>query len=143
MITVDWKGGRAFEATPPSGKSIVFDAYPESGGKDRGPTPLEAFVASLAACTGMDVLSILEKKKQVVNRYSIEIEGERTREGIYPRPYTSFAIRHVIEGDDVDPEAVERAIQLSEEKYCSVAATLRSGPEIKATYEIREAALAR
>ncbi len=131
MITLDWKKGRAFEVIPPSGIRFTLDAYPESGGQDLGPTPMEALLASLAACSAMDVINILEKKRLPVTGYRLEVDGERGPEGIYPRPYTSITLRHVVEGDGIDPGAVEQAVRLSDEKYCSVAATLRFGPEIR------------
>jgi len=137
MVTVQWKGGRAFEATPPTGNRFVMDAYPDSGGQNLGPTPLEAFLAAAAACTAMDVVSILEKKRQKVTAYQVEIDGERSEPGVYPRPYVSMTIRHIVEGEDVDPEAVDRAVALSEEKYCTVVATLHAHPEVRSLIEIR------
>ena len=77
MVTVNWTGNMAFEADPPSGNRFVMDAYPESGGEGKGPTPLEAFMSSLAACTAMDVISILRKKRQDVTSYRIEVDGVR------------------------------------------------------------------
>ena len=133
---VEWKGGRAFEATPPSGNRFVMDAYPESGGRDLGPTPLEAFVAAGAACSAIDVLMILEKKRLQVTRYQVEITGERAPDGAYPRPYLSFHIRHLIEGEGLDERAVAQAVQLSDEKYCSVVATLRAAPTVTSDYRI-------
>lgn len=136
MTTIDWKGQRVFEANPPSGNRFVMDAYPESGGQNLGPTPMEAFIAGAAACSAMDVIQILEKKRQKVTRYSIEIDGERTQEGVYPRPYTSITVKHIVEGDNIDPAAVAQAVQLSDEKYCSVIATLRATPTVKSIFEI-------
>lgn len=135
-MTVRWKGQRAFEAEPPSGNRFVMDAYPGSGGQNLGPTPLEAFVASGAACSAMDVIQILEKKRQRVMAYRIEVEGERTAEGVYPRPYVGMTFRHIVEGVDLDAQAVEQAVRLSDEKYCSVIATLRAAPEITSVFEV-------
>jgi putative redox protein len=114
-----------------------MDAYPESGGQDKGPTPLEAFLASGAACSAMDVLQILEKKRQVVTSYRIEIEGERLDEGPYPRPFVSLVFRHIIEGDVLDQGAVEQALRLSDEKYCTVIATLRAAPSVSSVFEVK------
>lgn len=138
MVGVEWKGRRAFEATPPTGNRFVMDAYPEGGGQDLGPTPLEAFLASAAACSAMDVLLILEKKRQVVTSYRLEIDGERTEPGVYPRPYTSLTIHHILEGENLDAQAVEQAVALSDEKYCTVVATLRATPEIKTVVHVHE-----
>lgn len=136
MITVEWKGKRVFEANPPTGNKFVMDAYPESGGQDLGPTPMEAFVASGAACSAMDVIQILEKKRQKITSYRIEVDGERTEEGVYPRPYVTMTFRHIVEGENIDPVAVEQAVKLSDEKYCSVIATLRAAPTVTSTYEV-------
>lgn len=136
MVTVNWIGGMAFEAALPSGNRFVLDAKPDVGGQNLGPSPLEALLSSVAACTAMDVISILRKKQQKVTRYRVEVEGERAPEGQWPRPYVSLRIRHIVEGEDLDPAAVERAVQLSDEKYCSVVATLRAAPRIESVWEI-------
>lgn len=134
--TVEWKGGREIEAKPESGNRFVMDAYPESGGQDKGPTPLEAFFASGAACSAMDVLQILEKKRQKVTSYKVVVEGERADETAYPKPYTKLVFRHILEGEDLDAAAVEQAVKLSDEKYCTVIATLRAAPTVESVFEI-------
>lgn len=139
MIGVQWQGGRAFEATPPSGNPFTMDAYPDSGGQNLGPTPLEAFIAGAAACSAIDVIMILEKKRQKVTRYRVEIDGDRGPEGVYPRPYVTLRMRHIVEGEGIDEAAVAQAVQLSDEKYCSAIATLRAAPAVESTYEILEA----
>jgi putative redox protein len=136
MVQVDWKGDMVFEATPPSGRVLVFDAYPEDGLETRGPTPIEAFLSSLAACTAMDVISILKKKRQEVASYRVEIEGDREPPGTWPRPFRSITVRHIVSGPNLDPVAVSRAVELSDEKYCSVSATLREGPQIQTEWRV-------
>ncbi len=126
----------AFEATPPSGVKFVMDAHPESGGNNLGPTPLEAMLASMAACSAMDVISILRKKKQNVTSYRVEVEGERGPEGEYPRPYLSLRVRHIVKGENLDPAAVARAVELSDTKYCTVISTLRAAPKVESVWEI-------
>jgi putative redox protein len=140
MVQVDWIGGMAFEGTGPSGGTLKMDAYPEAGGQGHGPTPLETLLMSAAACSAMDVLSILKKKQQTVTSYRIEVEGERAPEGQWPRPYLSIVIRHLVQGENLDPAAVERSVQLSDEKYCSVLATLRAAPNVTSEWRIVEAA---
>lgn len=140
MVTVDWVGGMAFSAHPPSGNGFVMDSHAEFGGEDRGPTPVEALLSSIAACSAIDVLSILKKKQQKVTAYRVEVDGERPPAGEYPRPFTSLVIRHVVAGEGIDPAAVARAIQLSDEKYCSVLATLRQGPAVRSEFQIEGAA---
>ena len=125
MVQVNWKGDMVFEAIPPAGKPFTMDAYPEDGVESQGPTPVEALLSSLAACTAMDVIAILKKKKQRVTAYRIEVEGERGPENVYPRPFLTLTVRHIVKGENVDPGAVKRAVELSDEKYCTVMATLR------------------
>lgn len=135
---IEWSGGLAFTAHPPSGVSFTMDSVPEFGGSGRGPTPTEALIASLAACSGMDVISILQKKKQIVTGYRVTVTAERVDEDVHPRPFTEFTVRHILTGDNIDPGAVARAVELSDEKYCKVMATLRLGPEVKSVYEVHE-----
>jgi len=127
----------AFESTGPSGVSFTMDAIPEVGGKDLGPTPVEALVGSVAACSGIDVMSILEKKKQKVESYRIEVEYHREPPGSeWPRPVKSMVVRHIIRGENLDPAAVERSVQLSDEKYCTVIASLRIPVEVRSEWKV-------
>lgn len=136
MFSVHWKGGMAFEADPPSGIRFTMDANPEAGGQGLGPTPIEVLVASVAACSAIDVVSILQKKKQKVTAYRTEIEWERSPQGTYPRPILSIIVRHVVSGEAIDPAAVQHAVKLSDAKYCSVIATLRQSPAITSEYRV-------
>lgn len=97
---------------------------------------MEMLQASAAVCTAMDVISILRKMKQPVDSYRLEVESERAPEGQWPRPFTAIKVQHYIVGKDLDPALVEKAIKLSDEKYCSVMATLRSGPSISQEWKI-------
>jgi len=136
MVSVVWKEGLVFEASPPTGVKFTFDAHPESGGHGHGPTPVEGLLGAVAACSAMDVILILQKKKQAVHSYRIEVEGERVPPGTYPRPFLSLHITHILSGDNLEPSAVQRAVALSDEKYCSVIATLRQGPNIVSDWRI-------
>lgn len=137
MINIELLEGMAFEVTPPSGRKLVLDTYPdEENPNTLGPTPMEMLQASAAVCTAMDVISILRKMKQPVESYRLEVESERAPEGQWPRPFTAIMVRHYIVGQDLDPALVEKAIKLSDEKYCSVMATLRSGPSISQEWKI-------
>jgi putative redox protein len=135
-LDLTWKGRMAFEASTPSGARFVIDTYTDQGGDQSGPTPIEAFVSALAACTAIDVVMILQKMRQPLESYSVEVEWERAPEGEWPRPITRVTLRHVVKGDGLDPAAVEKAVRLSDEKYCSVSATLRSGPQIVTTWDV-------
>jgi len=139
MVTVNWIGDMAFEAVPPSGNTFFMDSHVDFGGTSRGPTPLEAFLGALAGCSAIDVLSILKKKQQTVTAYRIEVDGERTTPGEFPRPFTSLTVTHVITGENIDRRAVERAIELTDTKYCSVIATLRESPKVTSQFRIEEA----
>jgi len=113
MVEVNWKGDMVFEAIPPTGNRFTMDAYPEEGVASKGPTPVEALLSSLAACTAMDVIDILRKKRQTVTSYRIEVDGVRGPEGVYPRPFLSLTVRHIVKGENVDPAAVKRAVELT------------------------------
>ena len=98
---------------------------------------MEMLLVSVAACTAADVISILEKKRQIVTRYNVEVTG--TRRDDYPRAFTAFHIHHIVHGRSVSEKAVADAIELSDTKYCSVAATVRPTAEITTSFEIIEA----
>lgn len=135
MLSLEWKGGMAFEANPPSGNRFTMDALSDEG-KSEGPSPVETLIGALAACSAMDVVNILEKKRQVLHDYRVVVEWDRGPEGVFPRPITQIRVRHVLKGEDLDPAAVERAIQLSDEKYCTVATTLRGGTTISTSWDV-------
>jgi putative redox protein len=139
MVTVNWAGGMAFEADPPSGNKFTMDSHPDFGGTNLGPSPVETLLSALGACSAIDVLSILQKKHQRVTAYRIEVDGERPPHGTFPRPFNSLVIRHIVTGVNIDPAAVDRAVQLSDDKYCSVIATLRAAPEVTSEFRIEEA----
>lgn len=133
-LVLNWHGNFRFEAKTESGLSVKFDAPKEYGGDDTAPSPTETLLASLGACTSYDVVSILKKKRQNLSGYSVEIKAERREE--FPRVFTKIQLKYVLKGKDLRKEAVERAIQLSYEKYCSVGAMLKKTAEITTSYEI-------
>ncbi len=121
-----------FEATVGSGHTIVLD----DGDGNAGPRPSELVGAALAACSAMDVISILRKKRQTVARYEVRVSG--TQGDAHPHAFSRFDVVHVVDGESIDPEAVRRAIELSATRYCSVGSTLASGAvEIHHAYLIR------
>ncbi|MCO5296398.1 MAG: OsmC family protein [Fimbriimonadaceae bacterium] len=138
MVKVDWIGGMAFRATGDSGGSFTMDSLPETGGQSLGVSPVEALLASAAACSGMDVVSILVKKRQKLTSYRLEVEGVRPSPGEWPRPFESITLTHILAGEDLDPVAVERAVELSDEKYCTVVTTLRRAPTVTSKWEIAD-----
>lgn len=133
--TVRYAGDEFFIGTPPSGHAQLMDS---KGDRHAAPTPMEMLLVSVAGCTAVDVISILQKKRQDVTDYNVEITG--TRADDHPRKYTAFHVHHIVHGRSVSADAVERAIELSDTKYCSVAATVRPTAEITTTYEIIEVA---
>lgn len=135
--TVKWAGDEFFIGTSPSGHAFAIDS---KGDRKAAPTPMEMLLVSVAACTAADVISILLKKRQDVTEYLVEVTGERAEE--HPRKFTKFNVHHIVHGRSVSATAVERSIELSETKYCSVAATVRPTAEITTTYEIVEVAVA-
>jgi putative redox protein len=127
---VKWAGGEQFVATLPSGQSVTFDT-------DRqhlaGPSPMEILLGALGACTSVDVALILEKKRQKLESLEIEISGERAPEP--PAVWTKIEMLYRLSGT-LDEKAVRDAIELSQNKYCSVAAMLRKTAEITYRFEI-------
>lgn len=122
---VVWKGDMTFDgfgSTFPDGK-IVFDAEESVGGHDRGFRPLELLLVGLAGCTAMDVISILRKKKQDVTGFEVAVEGTQAAE--HPKYFTAITVVYRVTGRDIDLAAVERAVELSETKYCGASAMLR------------------
>ncbi len=129
--TVKYAGDDFFIGTSPSGHAQAIDT---KGDRKAAPTPMEMLLVSVAACTASDVVSILEKKRQKVTDYKVEISGTRREE--YPQAFVKFHVHHIVYGSDVSEQAVARAIELSDTKYCSVAATVRPTAEITTSYEI-------
>ena len=120
IVTLDGDGLR-FNASAGSGHSIVLD----SGEGNMGMRPSELVPVALAGCTGMDVISILRKKRQAVSGYRIEVGG--TQMDAHPNAFTRMDVTHIVEGVGVDVDAVARAIELSATKYCAVGTTLATG----------------
>ena len=114
------RDGLRFQARTGSGHSLVVDG----ADGDSGPRPTELLLVSLAGCTAMDVISILRKKRQVVEDYEVSVRGVQRVE--HPSAFTEIVLHHLVRGP-VDPEAVRRAIQLSAERYCAVGGALSSG----------------
>lgn len=134
MVKVKWVDGLRFVATDTMGHSIVTDSTKASGGEGSGFTPLQLLLAAFGACTGIDVVDILRKQRQQIDDVEIIVSGERVKEP--PRLYSGISIEYRVKGKDVSEKAVERAIQLSEEKYCSVGAMLKAKAHVSSSYII-------
>lgn len=129
---IQYAGDEFFIATTPSGHAITVDV---KGGRRTAPGPLELFIAGLGSCTAADVISILQKKREQVTAYHVEIRTERREE--HPRAFLRIDLKHVIQGRNISAKSVERAIALSTDKYCSAVATVRPTAQIVTTYEIK------
>lgn len=136
MVKVDWDGDMGFSAMPESGNGFQMDAHSEFGGLNKGPTPIETLLGAIAGCSAMDVISILKKKQQKVTSYRVEVDSTRAEPGVFPRPIVSIVLRHIVSGENIDPIAVARAVDLSDNKYCTVIATLRQSPKITSEWRI-------
>ena len=132
--TIYFAGNDLFVGHTPSGHAQVIET---DSARNSAATPMELLLIALGACTGDDVISILKTKRQQVTEYRIEVNGERRDD--FPRSYTRFEVKHIVTGHEIRAQAVARAIVLSDQKYCSVAATLRGAAEIMTSYEIIEA----
>jgi len=130
---VRFAGDDLFVTTTPSGHTVTFDT---DSTRSSAPSPVEILLVALGSCSAVDVIGILKKKRQKVTSYRVEVSGKRRDD--FPRKYTSMHVHHIFTGSGISSQAVKQAIELSENKYCSVAATLRPRVEIQSTFEIIE-----
>ncbi len=134
---VSWQGKMAFDGTADRGYHLPLDADPEVGGEAKGFAPFELLALGLAGCTAMDVISILQKKRQDITGFEVKVHSERAHE--HPKVFTHLHLEYVVSGRAVDPAAVERAVQLSDERYCGAIAMLRQAAQIDHSITILEA----
>ena len=133
--SLTWAGGAAFIGESENGRSIVIDGPPEGGGKNLGPRPMETLLLGMGSCMSYDVLSILKKSRKDISECRVEISSARAEE--HPRVFTDIRVHFIIAGADLKPAQVERAINLSAEKYCSASIMLGKTAQITHTFEIR------
>lgn len=133
---VKWIEKLSFEAALESGYQVPLDAAVEVGGAGKGLLPMEMLAAGLAGCTAMDVISILQKKRQQVTRFEVQVHLERAAE--HPRVFTRGEIEYFVSGHEVDEAAVVRAIELSATRYCPAQAMFSRIFPIDLTYHILE-----
>jgi putative redox protein len=136
-VTVRWAGKRQMVGWDAAGHGIVLDAPEGYGGESTGPRPVTVILYGLAACTAMDVVAVLEKKRQPFSGLEIEVVADQ-REDEYPRIYTRIELTYVVTGRGVSAAAVARAIELSETKYCSVKGMLGPQVEVVTSYRVEE-----
>jgi putative redox protein len=130
---IQWADNDLFVGFSPSGHAVAIDT---DRTRNSAPSPMELVLLALGSCTGVDVVSILQKKREQVTAYRVEVRGERRDE--HPRSYKRIEVHHTVTGSKISERSVAQAIELSEQKYCSVAATLRPTAEIVSSFEIIE-----
>lgn len=134
---VIWKDRLSFSATADSGFRIDMGTDPAVGGDNDGFRPIELMAISLGGCTAMDVMSILQKKRQDVTGFEVKVHARRASE--HPKVFTHIMVEYLVTGHNVDPVALERAIELSETAYCPAFAMLSKAATIEHRYQIFEA----
>ena len=130
---VHWGGNDFFIGISPSGHSLVMET---NGERNSAATPVELLLVAVGGCMGADIVEILRKKREQVTDYRVEVRGERRED--FPRSFKRIQMHHIIQGRNVSEKSVKQAIELSDTKYCSVAASLRPTAEISSTFEILE-----
>lgn len=133
---VTWNGRLSFTGTAGSGFSVPLGTDPAVGGDNDGFRPMALMAISLAGCTAMDVISILQKKRQQVTAFEVKVHTKQA--DTHPKVFTHMTVEYLFEGRDIDPAAVERAIELSSTKYCPAQHMLEKSVEIEHTYTITE-----
>ena len=133
---INWKHGMTFVGSADSGHVVQMDAGISAGGANNGIRPMEMIALGLAGCTGMDVISILQKKRQDVTQFDVQLSADRSVD--HPKVFTRAVITLVVVGKSIEEDAVLRSIELSATKYCPVHAMLEQAFPIDMHYEIYE-----
>jgi putative redox protein len=133
---VKWIEGMAFMAEADSGHAIVMDGAPDIGGRNLGPRPMEMVLMGAGGCTSIDVVMILQKSRQDVTDCQVELTAERAAD--HPKIFTKIHFHFIVTGRNLKPEVVDRAINLSAEKYCSATIILAKTAEVTHDFEIVE-----
>lgn len=136
QATVKFVDGMQFVGETGTGHAFVMDAAPGVGGHNTGCRPMELLLVGLGGCTGMDVVSILRKKKLNVSHVQMNVKGKWVEGESYPKYFEEIEVEYVVTGKDISEDAVKRAIELSETKYCSVAASLRGVSKITTSFRV-------
>jgi len=134
---IKWIQDVMFVAETGSGHAIVLDGAPEAGGRNLGARPMEMLLAGLGGCSAFDVVMILKRGREAVTDCVVEVDADRAETD--PKVFTNIKLHYIVTGTKLDPNKVERAIKLSEEKYCSASAMLGATAKITHDFEVREA----
>lgn len=132
-LNVSWQGKRQFLGTATNGQQTFMDGPPSAGGEDKGIRPMEMVLMGLAGCSAFDVVSILEKKKKTIANCEINVSAQRA--DAIPAVFEKIHLEFFISGQNISAKAAQQAVELSVDKYCSVAAMLKAGG-VEITYEI-------
>lgn len=135
--TVRWHVGMSFIAETGSGHMVTMDGSPEAGGRNLAPRPMELLLAGTGGCTSFDIVMILKKGRQDVTGCEVKLSAERAAED--PKVFTRINMHFVVRGRGLKPEAVERAVKLSAEKYCSASIMLGKTAAMTHSWEVAEA----
>ncbi len=133
---VKWLDNMTFVGESPSGHAVVMDGPPEFGGRNLGIRPMEMLILGLGGCSAFDVMLILGKARQQVEHCEVELDYDRAEEN--PKVFTRIHLHFIVTGKSLDEKRVERAVQLSAEKYCSASIMLGKTADISHDFEIRE-----
>ena len=142
-VDVDWVDGEVFVGSDHDGHTVVFDSHlPARPGGSRAPPrgigPMNALLTSLGACSGMDVVAILMKRKQKLGSLRVQVSGMRIAHG-HPKPFTDIHVKYLISGDGLEEKYVREAVSDATTKYCSVASTINERAKITFSYEVSPA----
>ena len=135
-VTTQWKGNMVFESDNPRGLSVMMDASEDFGGTNSGLAPKAMMLSSLAGCSGLDVVSVLNKMKVSVNDFKMIVEGELTDE--HPKYYHSVSVEYHFYGSDLKESKIKKAVDLSVEKYCGVMEMFRRFATVKTSIHYHE-----
>jgi putative redox protein len=134
-VDIEWSGNMAFE-TEMNGHKVILDASPEVGGENKGVRPKPLMLLSLAGCTAMDVVSILKKMRVDLDGFNVTVEGDLSDE--HPKSYTKMHVIYAFKGKNLPKEKIEKAVTLSEEKYCGVSAVYKKALELTSEIKIED-----
>ena len=135
-VTGRLQAGMRFDIETGSGHHVPLDAAEHNGGQNSAPQPMEMLLVGLAGCAAMDIIAIVRKKRQNITAYEVRIQGGRTEE--YPKVFVEITVEHIFTGHGINPNAVKRAIDLTEDRYCGASATLRGTATITHSFQIIE-----
>jgi len=138
LANVKWEGGMRFTAATEEGDSLTMDTDQEGGGEGHGFRPVKLVLVGLGGCTGMDIIWILKRQRQEVTGLEMKVTGTRRKKD--PMYYEAVQIEYVVRGRNLRESAVKRAIELSEQKYCSVRGIFRPDVKVTTSYRIEQEA---